>query len=129
MMDAAERAAERAKVGETDAPAVDVVALLSTQRDGDLLYDLAKELTKVISAVRETAISGSVTLKLTIAPSTRGDATKVLVRDSVESKEPRPERSPSLFYTTAQGGLSRENPRQRSFREVAPEAGFPEQER
>lgn len=129
MKDAVERAAEAAAVQAADAPAVDVLSLLATQRDGDLVYELGKKVTEVIAAVRETALAGTVTLKLTIVPATRGDASKVLVRDEVDGKIPKPERSPSLFYTTEQGGLSRENPRQRSFREVAPSAGFPEAER
>jgi|GEM_PF-5165636 len=112
-----------------DGAAMDALELIRQQRDGDLAFDFSKTLTEVVAAVRETGRAGKVKLTLTVAPSARGDASKVLVRDDIEAVPPRPERSPSLYYTTEANGLSRENPRQQSFRDVAPEAGFPEAER
>jgi len=86
--------------------------ILTQIRDGELMMDIADELTRVTEAVRETGKKGSVTIKLQIQPAAGGDATKVLVHGGCEAKPPKPSIAPSLFYTTERGALLRENPNQ-----------------
>lgn len=117
---------------KVDAPTIDALELLKQHRDGDLLFELSQDLTNLVAAVRETKLGGEVTLKLRIAPTTKGDAAKVFLRDELKLTLPRAAKAPDLFYTTETNALSRDNPRQlKLFPEDKParREGVPDAER
>jgi hypothetical protein len=93
-----------------ETPKVDLIDLLKTQRDGDLLYDAALELTRLVEAVRRTGKPGHVTIRLTCAPGAAGNGEKVAFNDRVDTKLPRTEYAPNIYYALEDGGISRANP-------------------
>lgn len=85
----------------------------------DVLRDLAGgqtydqingALAEIVTACQETGKVGELSLKLKIKPS--GDGTTVTVFDELRTKVPEPTRPPTIFFTTASGGLMRSDPRQ-----------------
>lgn len=111
-----------------EAPRIDAVELLRLLRDGGVAFDLSAALGALVGAVRETGKPGSLALTIKVAPAAEGNASKVLLRDDIALKLPRPEHLPSMFYTTDDGRLTRHNPNQLRMSQAAPDAGFPENE-
>jgi len=84
-------------------------------RNGRTLDDLADQLNTLVAVVRDTNKAGSLTLKLSIRPATRNDATTVLLEDEVILKLPKPDRAATLMFTTDDNNLCRDNPRQQKL--------------
>jgi hypothetical protein len=110
---------------DPEVPQIDPLDLLKTQRDGDLLYDFALQLTRLVAAVRDTGKPGHVTLTLNCSPGAVGNGEKVAFKDKVDTKLPRHEYAPNLYYTTDKGGITRHNPRQLTMAGIIGEAARP----
>lgn len=86
-------------------------SVLRQQRRGELLTELSEAIQTATQSVKEFMKPATITLKITIAPAD-GDGAAVAVIDDVDIKVPKPKRSSSLFYTTDDGRLVRDNPNQ-----------------
>lgn len=92
-------------------------------RDGRAHAELSAQLSELITAVRETGKTGSITLKIDVKPATRGSGVdKVKIIDTVTAKAPKPDRGEDFFYLTDDNALSRNHPRQHNLdlRDVSP---------
>lgn len=88
--------------------------MLSKISHGDAAEQVSEHLAAVVKAVGEHEREGSITLVLTIKP--RGkDSGQVEVTAKSTPKMPVREIAPSMFFVTEDGGLVRDNPRQRKF--------------
>ena len=81
-------------------------------RGGDALDDLATELADVVAAVRKTGKAGTLTLKLSIAPASKGDVQTLMLADTISAKLPRADRGSTVFFSDDANNLSRRDPRQ-----------------
>jgi hypothetical protein len=81
-------------------------------RAGRTLEDLGTELTKLIVAVKSTGKSGEITLKLKIKPPKNGAISYLTIEDQIITKEPKLDRGDTVFFPTADNGLSRQDPSQ-----------------
>jgi len=86
--------------------------VLANIREGELLYECGEMLEELIEAIQETGRKGMFTLEISVKPGASGDASKVLVSGRPKIKKPLPETLPSMFYTTADNTLVRDNPKQ-----------------
>jgi hypothetical protein len=85
--------------------------LLATQRSGLCLDELSTELNKLVLAVRDTGKGGSVAVRFTVKPAPKGTGA-VIITDDVSATIPEEDKTPSFWFTTADGGLQRTDPRQ-----------------
>jgi hypothetical protein len=81
-------------------------------RQGGAAHDLGEALTDLVKAVRETGRPGALTVKLTVKPASKGDVNTLLLEDAVTVKRPQPERGATIFFSTDDNGLQRNDPRQ-----------------
>lgn len=89
---------------------------LRDMRNGQTVRELTDALAEVIQRVKDTGKAGELTLKLKVAPASRGgDVTTVIVTDNVTTKLPVMERGASIFWTTPDNSLSLDNPDQRKL--------------
>ena len=86
--------------------------MLKDLRRGDSLTEAEAELAKVVAAVRLTGKAGEITLKLKIKPASKGDASTLLIEDSISTKVPKPERANTIFYPNEDNLLQRIDPHQ-----------------
>jgi hypothetical protein len=84
---------------------------LFSQRDGKTHSELSDALSKVGEAVLANGGTGTITLKLTVTQ--LGHESRLVVRDEVVMKAPKPPRESSIwFYNKGQRGFSRRDPNQ-----------------
>jgi len=84
---------------------------LFSQRNGLTHTELSDALAKVSEAVLANGGTGTITLKLTVAQ--LGHENRLVVKDQVDVKTPKPLRESSIwFYNKGQRGLSRRDPKQ-----------------
>lgn len=88
------------------------VSVLIQMRRGQTVADLSDSITTLVQRVRETRKKGSVTLKITIAPQSRGDDVVLSITDDVSTKLPVAERGSSIFFAADDNTLVRNDPRQ-----------------
>lgn len=81
-------------------------------RAGKTLDELAERLQEIVQAVQRCGKQGTLTLKLTIKPASRGDLETILIHDAIKAIVPEGERAATLFFGTPEGNLTRTNPRQ-----------------
>jgi hypothetical protein len=81
-------------------------------RMGRTLEDLGDELAKALVAVKSTGKPATLTLKLKIKPPKSGVVTYVTIEDDIDTKIPKLDRGDTVFYPTADNGLSRQDPAQ-----------------
>ena len=98
-----------------DVVRVDVVATLREVRKGMLLHELSTAIESLTQAVREHKKKGSIVVKLEMGPVNPGEGSLVQIQDDVTVKLPRASRSKTLFFTTRDNTLARNDPRQRDF--------------
>lgn len=104
---------------KTDTPmptGADALAVLSQLRRGQTAADISEALHELVAAVRATGKKGALTIKLTVAPHSKGDDTILTLTDDVTLKTPRAERGASIFYATVDNALVRNDPRQAEMR-------------
>lgn len=83
--------------------------------DGHLLPDLDAAIREVSQAVREAGKRGAITLKITIAPASRGGGEAVNVAAEIKTLAPRPSSPDRLFFVEENGALTVNDPRQRAM--------------
>jgi hypothetical protein len=87
---------------------------LFSQRDGRTHSELSDALSKVSEAVLANGGTGTITLKVTVTQ--LGHENRLVVRDDVVMKAPKPPRESSIwFYNASRRGLSRRDPNQREL--------------
>ena len=97
-----------------DVVSTNIVDTLQNVRKGAMLFDLADKLERLVRTIRETGKPGSIRLKLTLTPEP-GDAAALMVVDSLDGTEPKPDKAATYFFATEKGTLQREDPRQAQF--------------
>ena len=97
----------------------DFAQVLGEMAYGRTQEELTEKLGELVERVQETNKSGTLTLTIKVGMS--GENT-VELSDSVKTKLPEFSRPRSLFFVEGEGGLTRQDPRQRSFglRDVEP---------
>lgn len=96
---------------------------LSNLRRGTLLDALAEQIAYVTSEVESTHRSGTITLRIKVAP-VKGSADQLEVTDTLTAKPPEREQPPAYFWLLEDGRLSRRDPRQPSLPGIAPVEPF-----
>lgn len=92
--------------------ALNVLETLGVLRRGRFVEDLAAELGSVVTAVRATGKAGKLTVELTVKPAGKGDDVTLTVADKIVSRMPSPDIGETILYATADGALTRRDPRQ-----------------
>jgi hypothetical protein len=90
-------------------------------RNGQFNAEVAGRLAEVVRKVEETGKKGTVSIKLTIEPVGHASGQVVIV-DQVDNRPPR-ELTGSIWFTDANGGVSRRDPNQITFPDVDRETG------
>lgn len=92
-------------------------AQLAELERGGLDHDLSTQLNNLVKEVRKTGKPGCLTLKLAIKPC---DAIgqQVEIGADITLRLPKAPRERTLAFTTPQGGLQREDPRQMNLRGI-----------
>lgn len=91
-----------------------VLDILKQIRGGDLVFEMNREIEKVVAGVRESGKGGSLTLKVNITPIRQG-STALNVQGDVTGKVPQPAHDATIFYPTEGNTLQRNDPRQRNM--------------
>jgi len=90
-------------------PIVDTLRELSK---GRVLDELGINMAELVHAVRDSGKPGSLLLKLTVKPASRGQTTAVMVGADIQLKRPKVERGEDVFFTTADDALVKQDPNQ-----------------
>lgn len=97
-------------------PTDDVLSFIRHLEDGDFESQLNDDLTKVVTELRQYATEngGNPKARIGITLDFAYDFKRqmVTVVGDIAIKTPKPPRGSSMFYTTKQGGLTRQDPRQ-----------------
>jgi hypothetical protein len=89
-----------------------IVETLKDLRHGDVITDLTVGLIDVVTAVRATGGSGTLTLTLRVKPFSKGDMHTLTIDDDVSLKLPRVEKGATILFANDENQLSRSDPRQ-----------------
>ncbi len=90
-----------------------IESVLRTQRKGAMLTEASEALQKLTLAVKEHCKTGKLTIEITLTP--MGDGSAVTVLDDIRLKLPKAPVKGSIFYTTDEGTLHREDPNQQEM--------------
>ena len=74
--------------------------------------ELSQSLAAVVKAVKATGKKGRITYTLDVAPASRGDVVAVKLTDDIKVTMPKLSRPESIFFSTDDGSLQRNDPRQ-----------------
>lgn len=96
-----------------DAPNSFASFLVQTNK-GRTEREASEQFQRLIEAVRETGKAGTFTLRIDVKPQANTEGV-VTVTERVAVKAPQLERPGSIFFITANAGLSRNDPNQRSI--------------
>lgn len=88
---------------------------LTEQREGSLALELSEGLNQLVDQVNTCGKGGTLTLKISVKPTSKGASGSVVVRDDVTLKAPEPERSEALYFVDRDANLRRHNPAQPSL--------------
>ncbi len=90
---------------------------LADLNDGSTLAGLTGDLQDLLQAVRDHGRSGSMTLKIKIAPATKGgqEVDKITITAERKLELPKPEQPQDFFWLTADAQPSRKHPRQQEL--------------
>lgn len=90
---------------------------LNDLNDGQTLAGLTADLAELLQTVKSTGRSGSVTLKLKVAPASKGgqEVDKVTVTAERKLELPKPEAPSDFFWLTDDAEVSRQHPRQHAL--------------
>ena len=80
--------------------------------NGATVAELSNALERVVAAVRAAGKSGSVTLKLKVAPAGKGNTDVLMIESQVKTKLPEADRGMTVFYATEDNRLVRNDPKQ-----------------
>ena len=90
---------------------------LADLNDGSTLAGLTGDLTELVQAVQAHGKSGSMTLKIKVAPATKGgqEVDKITITAERKLELPKPEHAQDFFWLTADGQPTRKHPRQQEL--------------
>lgn len=88
------------------------VDTLIALKGGAVIHEFGDRLRSLIAAVRDTERGGSLTMTIKVAPATSGSAEVVTVEAELKEKIPRPSLGKTIFFTTPENLLVRQDPRQ-----------------
>ena len=91
-------------------PAIRPFADFLHELPGGVAGDLAEALHALTDAVVLTSKAGALTLAITMKPATKGGADMVVTKADVKLKAPESTRPEGMFFVTADGNLTRQNP-------------------
>lgn len=91
---------------------MNITDTLGALRRGQFIEELSTEMGSLVDAVRSTGRKGTLTVTLTVAPASKGDDTTLTVADEIKVRPPQPARGETIMYATADGALTRRDPRQ-----------------
>ena len=77
--------------------------------------ELEEKLKQVVAAVRATARGGSISLSLKITPGAKNNAELVFIEPEIKVKMPTEPKTQTLFYTTEDNRLTRNDERQQDL--------------
>ena len=83
-------------------------------RQGITLDELDSSVAELVASVKATNKAGELTLKLKFRPGKNG-AKYLHIEDSVSVKTPKQDRADTIFFTTADNSLTKQDPDQRSL--------------
>tara|TARA_R110002167_G_scaffold91458_1_gene246128 strand:+ start:192070 stop:192435 length:366 start_codon:yes stop_codon:yes gene_type:complete len=98
----------------TTKPVAPFIQTLSHLERGGLNDELTEELAAVVKAVRDSGKKGEVTLKLNVALM-KGTEDTVIIGSTVTAKVPQLDRPSTIMFSTFDGDLLRDDPRQISM--------------
>lgn len=79
---------------------------------GGSVDELSQHLAALVKAVKATGRGGKITHVITVAPASRGDIVAVKLTDDIKVAMPKAPRPESIFFSTEDGTLQRNDPRQ-----------------
>lgn len=85
---------------------------LLKQGHGKLAAELTDKLDQLVQAVHTTGKAGTLTFQVTLKPLDKGNGDVLTATDKVALKLPAQDRPASLFFVTAEGHLSQNDPKQ-----------------
>lgn len=85
---------------------------LNAMRFGTLSEDLTRALHELTAACVDTQRPGALTLTLQLKP---GKGGQIEVFDDIKVKPPKSERGSTIMFSTPEGNLQREDPRQKKL--------------
>lgn len=85
--------------------------VLRNQRKGLMAIELSEKLAELTRACTQHCKSGKLILTITLTPAS-GDGSTMSVEDQIALKLPETKKPNSLFFTTDDGQLVRDNPEQ-----------------
>lgn len=92
---------------------------LGELRRGDFAETLDAELAALVDAVCETGRKGSVNIKIDVSLASKGDDRTLKIKDVIKVTAPQPELGETIMYRTADGHMSRRDPRQADIEDIA----------
>ncbi len=95
----------------------DFVSTLIEMRNGAVASDCSRKLTELITAILETGKKGKLTLNINVVPSrlSLGKVTEVEIDHDCKVSKPELSTGRSIFYSTPDGQLLRNDPSQAEF--------------
>lgn len=89
---------------------------LADLNDGQTHAGLTADLAELLQTVKATARSGSLTLKIKVAPASKGgDVDKITINADRKLELPKPEQPSDFFWLTDDAEPTRQHPRQHSL--------------
>lgn len=85
---------------------------LNDIRQGAIADEMGEQLADLIQTIRGTGGKGSISLTLTVKPASKNNTDQLIVHDAITVKKPKPEQGTTILFATAEGGLTRRDPRQ-----------------
>lgn len=85
-------------------------AWLTEQREGSLASELSAGLNQLVETVNATGKGGTLTLKISVKPTSKSATGSVNVRDDVILKLPAEDRFEALYFVDKDANLTRQNP-------------------
>ena len=79
---------------------------------GSSADELSRHLSDLVKAVKGTGKGGTITYTLKVTPASRGDVVAVKLTDDIKVQMPKLARPESIFFSTEDGLLQRNDPRQ-----------------
>lgn len=88
------------------------VDTLKDIRSGEAIDDLTEALRDVTAAVRATGKAGKLTYTIAVKPASKGNVNTLMLDDAITVKKPVKETETTIFFSTDENVLQRNDPRQ-----------------
>lgn len=99
----------------------DFVSTFMEMRNGGAAADCNRKFSELLAAIMETRKKGKITLTIEVSPArmdVMGDVKEVDLRHTCAIAKPELDQGRSVFFTTQDGRLSRQDPNQMEFEEM-----------